>query len=336
MSRNTGGNYSLPTGNPVVSGTTITNTWANGTLGDLASEMTDSLNRSGKGAMLAPLKIVDGTAAAPALTWAADPDSGIYRAGDGDVRMQVDATQTQKWTTTGVTIPVALTASGGITATGTSSVTGAVTINTTVAPVSNSGAAGFQLKPGSLDHVYLEFYADTAAPSTRSGYIGYPDAGGSELTLENQMTGGDLRVTSPGSVIVGTQQLKMNGSAPSSSTAITNALTSKNIVKAWALISVPGGGSTSATITDGFNVSGASVSGSTVTLSIASTINLAGVAFVDAATGAGIQVIGRGVVTASNTVLITCRNLGSAPPTSFDIQASAATTTIQVMVLGAQ
>lgn len=77
--RNSGGTYSLPTGNPVVTGTTITSTWANATLSDLATEMTDSLNRSGKGGMLAVLKGVAGADGGPAFSFTADPDTGVYR-----------------------------------------------------------------------------------------------------------------------------------------------------------------------------------------------------------------------------------------------------------------
>lgn len=148
MSRNTGGNYSLPTGNPVVSGTTISITWANGTLGDLASEMTDSLNRSGKGAMLAPLKVIDGTAAAPALTWDADPDSGIYRAGDGDVRMQINATQAQKWTATGSTIPVPLSVTTAVANTVGLTVSGNGTGNGVTATGGASGGSGLAATGG--------------------------------------------------------------------------------------------------------------------------------------------------------------------------------------------
>jgi hypothetical protein len=46
MPRDATGNYTLPTGNPVVTGTTITSTWANGTMSDLAAAMTDSVSKS--------------------------------------------------------------------------------------------------------------------------------------------------------------------------------------------------------------------------------------------------------------------------------------------------
>jgi len=48
MSRNGSGTYSLPVGNPVVTGTTITSTWANTTLTDIASAITDSLAADGQ------------------------------------------------------------------------------------------------------------------------------------------------------------------------------------------------------------------------------------------------------------------------------------------------
>lgn len=48
MSRNGSGTYSLPAGNPVVTGTTITSTWANTTLSDIASALTGSLAADGQ------------------------------------------------------------------------------------------------------------------------------------------------------------------------------------------------------------------------------------------------------------------------------------------------
>jgi hypothetical protein len=48
MSRNGSGTYSLPAGNPVVTGTTIASTWANNTLTDIASALTDSLAADGQ------------------------------------------------------------------------------------------------------------------------------------------------------------------------------------------------------------------------------------------------------------------------------------------------
>jgi hypothetical protein len=72
-----------------VSATTISTTWANITLGDLATEISDSLSRSGKGGATAPIRTADGTVAAPAHAFTSEPASGLYKAGTGDVRLAV-------------------------------------------------------------------------------------------------------------------------------------------------------------------------------------------------------------------------------------------------------
>lgn len=48
MSRNGSGTYSLPVGNPVVTGTTISSTWANNTLTDISNALTGSLSADGQ------------------------------------------------------------------------------------------------------------------------------------------------------------------------------------------------------------------------------------------------------------------------------------------------
>ena len=48
MSRNGSGTYSLPAGNPVTTGTTISSTWANNTLNDMASALTTSIAYDGQ------------------------------------------------------------------------------------------------------------------------------------------------------------------------------------------------------------------------------------------------------------------------------------------------
>jgi len=57
MSRNGSGTYSLPAGNPVVTGTTITSTWANNTLTDIASALTDSVAADGQTPMTGDLDL---------------------------------------------------------------------------------------------------------------------------------------------------------------------------------------------------------------------------------------------------------------------------------------
>ena len=48
MSRNGSGTYSLPAGNPVVTGTTISSTWANTTLANIADALTQSVAADGQ------------------------------------------------------------------------------------------------------------------------------------------------------------------------------------------------------------------------------------------------------------------------------------------------
>lgn len=158
--RNSSGTYSLPSGNPVISGTTITSGWANSTLSDIGTELTNSLDRSGRGAMLAPLKLMDGTLANPGLTFSSEQTSGLYRAGSGDVRLSLLDSLAQKWVTTGseITIPLACddsvtiakgltvtnsTANGnGVTATGNGSGPGAVATGGADAGVGVYGLGG--------------------------------------------------------------------------------------------------------------------------------------------------------------------------------------------------
>lgn len=90
MPRDSSGNYALPAGNPVVSNQVIASTWANTTMSDLAAELTNSLDRQGRGGMLAPFKFVDGTVSAPGITFTGEPTTGFYRAGANDMRWSLN------------------------------------------------------------------------------------------------------------------------------------------------------------------------------------------------------------------------------------------------------
>ena len=78
MSRNGSGVYSLPAGNPVVTGTTIASTWANTTMNDLAAALTDSVAADGQTPMTGNLdlnthkivNLVAGTASGDAIEFA--------------------------------------------------------------------------------------------------------------------------------------------------------------------------------------------------------------------------------------------------------------------------
>ena len=78
MSRNGSGVYSLPPSNPVITGTTISSTWANNTMNDIAAALTDSVAADGQTPMTGNLdlnthkvvNLVAGTASGDAIEFA--------------------------------------------------------------------------------------------------------------------------------------------------------------------------------------------------------------------------------------------------------------------------
>ncbi len=98
MPRDSGGNYTLPAGNPVVSGTTIDATWANPTMSDLQVALTDSLSRSGDGGMLVPFLNADGTVTLPGISWINQPNMGVYRFGLDEMRVTVGGVDKARFT----------------------------------------------------------------------------------------------------------------------------------------------------------------------------------------------------------------------------------------------
>jgi hypothetical protein len=61
MSRNGSGTYTLPAGNPVVTGTNITSSWANTTLSDIAAGLTQSVAADGQTPMTGNLNMTNNT-----------------------------------------------------------------------------------------------------------------------------------------------------------------------------------------------------------------------------------------------------------------------------------
>lgn len=118
MSRNSSGVYTLPTGNPVVSGTVIQSSWANDTMSDVAAALTDSLSRSGEGGMTAALRIVDGTVATPGLAFGNETGSGLYRTGVGAYSLGVLGNPVFGLTSAGASVTGTLGVSGTVSLTG--------------------------------------------------------------------------------------------------------------------------------------------------------------------------------------------------------------------------
>jgi hypothetical protein len=134
MPRSASGVYTLPAGNPVVPGTTIDSAWANTTMEDLGTEITNSLSRTGAGGMLVPFRIADGLVTGPGLSFLNETNTGLYRSGAGSAWMAVLGVNTVQFSTVGMTIPSgkALTAQGATFLTSTLAVTGATTMASTL------------------------------------------------------------------------------------------------------------------------------------------------------------------------------------------------------------
>ena len=62
----------------------------------------------------------------------------------------------------------------------------------------SAGATPIVLKAGAADSVYLPFYADTAAPSARSGYLGWGTAGSDHMVLVNEQGNGNIQIDCAG------------------------------------------------------------------------------------------------------------------------------------------
>lgn len=108
MPRDVSGNYTLAGGNPVVTATLISSVWANNTLSDLATAMTNSLDRTGVSAgMTGQFKAAAGTAGAPGISFQLEPTSGFYRNAAGDIRFAVAGVDIWKASTTDFNISFA-------------------------------------------------------------------------------------------------------------------------------------------------------------------------------------------------------------------------------------
>lgn len=175
MARNSSGVYSLPAGiNPVVSGTVVSSAWANPTLADVATELTNSLDRQGRGGMLAAFRGFDGSAAAPGVSFSNESSSGMYRPAAGQVAISVSGTQRALFDAAGLTVS-ALVASGDISAAN-AVISGLVTAPNIRTLFGGNGQVRMTGGGGS-NSGYIEFNCPTTF--VRQGYIGFSSSSGS-------------------------------------------------------------------------------------------------------------------------------------------------------------
>lgn len=96
MPRDANGTYTLPY-SPVIGRTEIAISWANGTLDDIATEITDSLSRSGKGSMNTALKYSSGSVGLPGITFTDESGSGFYLSATNDHRASLAGNDTIRY-----------------------------------------------------------------------------------------------------------------------------------------------------------------------------------------------------------------------------------------------
>jgi hypothetical protein len=273
-SRNSSGTYSLPAGNPVTTGTTITSTWANATLPDIASEITNSLDRTGRGSMSQPLKLASGTVAAPGLTFSADSDCGLYRIGANNVGVSVSGAKVLDVATTGLGVTGTLSASG-------------------VASLAD-GAVG---TPG------LNFTSDTNSGVYRIGADNVGVAVNGAKVLDVATTG--LTVTG---ALTSTGALSATTGVFSSNVNVTGTVTASNTLKAWAVIT-----NAAVTAGSGISAVGCSSSCADVTMSAPLT-NPYAVTVTPIAIGGGTSGVMTEVTHTSTTVFRVCFYSATATP----------------------
>lgn len=98
-SRNSSGTMAAING-PYVAGTVISAATVNARLADIETEITDSLDRSGKGGMLAPIRTTDGTAPAPSHSFTSETGTGLYRIGSGNPALAIGGVKYVEWNST--------------------------------------------------------------------------------------------------------------------------------------------------------------------------------------------------------------------------------------------
>ncbi len=294
-SRNGSGTYSLPAGNPVVSGTAISSTVHNATMSDIASEITGSLAINGSSAMTAALRLASGTVGTPGLNFSADTDTGLYRIGSNNVGLSLGGTKYIDFsTTTPLAVTGAATISAGLTVTQSTSATAGIT-STGGATSGNGGTfTGTGSGKGGAFTGGLTGIGVTGTGGATSGRGGEFTGGatgaeglactatgdnhgetctgsttGSGGNFVGGATGSGVTATAGGTPTADTNtryayraiggHYQAGGGNPTSTVAFSNALTPSNIIKAWGKVASDGVGG--ATVTAGFNITSVACGG---------------------------------------------------------------------------
>jgi len=128
MARDGAGDFTLPLPD-VIAGEDILASWANTTMTDVETELTDSLSRTGKGGMSAALKLSSGTISAPGVSFTSEANSGLYRSSAGDIRFAVGGADYWRVTSAGFQQYVSASWTSPVVLAGAQTITGAKTFD---------------------------------------------------------------------------------------------------------------------------------------------------------------------------------------------------------------
>lgn len=223
MSRNASGNYSLPDPEtPFIPNTVINSTDVNTVLSDIETEITNSLDRGGRGAMTAPLVVPSGSAAAPSLTFNGDTNTGIYASAADTLGFSA-----------GGTVRATLASGQLLTIDGALATPALSFISDPNTGIYRAGADDLRIATNGADRLAITTNLTVTAATAATG-----------AARQN-------------AAVLANGDLSMSGVVnPDKDVALSNVLTPKSFVKAWAFFSVTfGNGSPFTTsFTEGLNI----------------------------------------------------------------------------------
>lgn len=273
MSRNASGNYSLPgPETPFIPNTSISSTDMNTVFADIETEITNSLDRGGRGAMTAPLVVPSGSAAAPSLTFNGDTNTGAYAAAADTLGFATGGAVRGQFSANGL-----LTVDGALATPALSFISDANT------GLYRAGADDLRLVAGGVS---------IGAVTTKLSVSAATAATGGTRQDALSLTNGDLDLSAV--------------TAPTSTTGISNRLTKLNLIKAFAVITIDGSGTPfTVTVHEAFNITSVTATAPTA-FTVAFASNFAGTTY-----GVVGQVINGLVGGQQILVNPTTRNVGS-------------------------
>jgi hypothetical protein len=157
--RNSGGTFTFTApGGPVVSaGQTISSAWANGSLTEIQTALTESLSRNGQGGMNSgkQLKLDAGTVGAPGQAFTGRTDTGIYYTAGPTFNVAVGAANALACTTSGCSVPGTFAATADVTFSSAASVAKDLTLSGNLRLVTAGTTTHYTtVKPGAVTTDY--------------------------------------------------------------------------------------------------------------------------------------------------------------------------------------